>query len=194
MCGVFHMNDSTLRDVESIVQSVDERIRSMHFHGDIHPTDTAPVMVRKNGALTLSLQRWGYPAIQRNGVIFNARAEGVREKKLFSTGIQYHRAVIPATHFYEWNPHHEKNTFSRMDGRVLFLAGFFDFIENEERFVILTTQANDSMKAVHDRMPLVLEAQQLEEWIFDDQCIDVILNQIPVMLKRQAEYEQMTLF
>jgi len=194
MCGVFHIDDSTIANVKSVVQLVDAQVQAAHFQRDIHPTDIVPVMVNENGKLKLSCLRWGYPKLQGSGVIFNARAESVREKKLFSAGIQHHRAVIPASHFYEWNLNREKNTFRRQDGRTMFLAGFFDVMGNEKRFVILTTQANESMKKVHDRMPLVLEAQQLEDWIYREQYTDDILRQVPVLLNRQAEYEQVTLF
>ncbi|MFR4969712.1 MAG: hypothetical protein ACLTDC_03570 [Lachnospiraceae bacterium] len=49
------------------------------------------------------------------------------------------------------------------------------------------------MLKVHDRMPLILEKEQLEDW-FDNEKMQVILRQEPVMLKRQAEYEQLSLF
>lgn len=61
-------------------------------------------------------------------------------------GIQYHRILIPASGFYEWNQLKEKNTFTRSDSTVMYLAGFCDWFENERRFVILTTVANESMK------------------------------------------------
>ena len=67
-------------------------------------------------------------------------------------------------------------------------------IENEERFVVLTTQANDSMRRVHDRMPLVLEEEQISNWIYDDNAAQKLLLRVPVLLKRQADFEQMTLF
>lgn len=87
----------------------------------------------------------------------------------------------------------EKNTFTRSDASVLYLAGFCDWFDNERRFVILTTAANESMIKVHDRMPLILEKEQMEDW-FDNEKMQVILRQEPVMLKRQAEYEQLSLF
>ncbi len=192
--GEYGGNGKPLRDMENIVQSIDDSIRSMRFRRDIHPTDMAPAIYRANRKLKLSCQSWGYLKIPDGGVIFNARTESVREKKLFSAGIQYHRAVIPAAHFYEWNASREKNTFRRQDGRTMFLAGFYDIIGNKERFVILTTQANDSMRSVHDRMPLVLEERQLEDWICDDRCTNRLLEQVPVLMNRQSEYEQMSLF
>ena len=127
-------------------------------------------------------------------MLINARVESVLEKKIFANGIRYHRAVIPASHFYEWNQRKEKNTFKSKDGEILYLAGFLDIIENEEHFVILTTEANASTKPVHDRMPLILRQDQIEDWLRDEKAAEAMLCQTPEELKRQADYEQMTLF
>ena len=58
---------------------------------------------------------------------------------------------------------------------------------------LMTTAANESMRKVHDRMPLILEKEQLSDW-FDDGKMEEILHQIPVQLRREAEYEQQSLF
>lgn len=194
MCGVFYVDDDTIKEVRKIVQAVDQKILERNFARDIYPTEKAFVITGEKGGLKLSHQRWGYPGFKRAGVIINARAESVREKKLFARGIRYHRAVIPAKRFYEWNGNREKNSFCRMDGRILYFAGFFDVLDNEERFVILTTEANDTMRKIHDRMPLLLEEDQLEDWVYHDGCTDDILGQSCAALKRRADYEQMTLF
>ncbi len=62
------------------------------------------------------------------------------------------------------------------------------------RFVIITTAANASMKPVHDRMPLILEKDQLDDWILDDSMTERLLRQVPVSLSRYSDYEQMSLF
>lgn len=49
------------------------------------------------------------------------------------------------------------------------------------------------MRKVHDRMPLILEKEQLTDW-FNDRKMEEILHQVPVQLKREAEYEQQSLF
>ena len=126
-------------------------------------------------------------------LVINARAESVMDKPSFRNGILYHHILIPASGFYEWNRLKEKNTFSRYDAPVLYMAGFCDWFENERRFVIMTTAANESMIKVHDRMPLILEKGQLKDW-FDDRKMEQILHQVPVQLKREAEYEQQSLF
>ncbi|MCD8154444.1 MAG: SOS response-associated peptidase [Clostridiales bacterium] len=194
MCSVFYMDQDSVWKVRKFVNETDQKIQEMVFQGDIHPTEPAPVISGCKNGLRLSCMRWGYPGFEKANVIFNARAESVREKKLFRNGIRYHRAVIPAKLFYEWNALKEKNIFSRRDGNMLYFAGFYDLIGNEDRFVILTTCANESMSAVHDRMPLVLEEAQIKEWILDDGTAWKLLCQVPGGLRRQADFEQMTLF
>lgn len=157
MCGRYYISEETYQDLQRIVSLVEQNIKKKIQTGDIHPTETAPVLVWKEpGRLCLTEKTWGYPGWQKKGIIFNARAESVKEKRIFQNGISYHRAVIPVSGFYEWNHQKEKNTFYRKDGNTMYLAGFYDRFGMEDRFIILTTQANDSMKLVHDRMPLVL--------------------------------------
>ena len=74
------------------------------------------------------------------------------------------------------------------------MAGFYDLTDGGERFVIITTQANASVIKVHDRMPLILEKRQIRDWLSDDSAVEDLLRQTPVLLDRETEYEQQTLF
>lgn len=112
----------------------------------------------------------------------------------FRDSMKYRRCVIPARGFYEWNKSKEKFSFERQDSRRLFMAGCYNLFKNEMHFVILTTSANLSVAPVHDRMPLILEADELEQWILDDGSAVQMLHKIPVMMKMRADYEQMSLF
>lgn len=194
MCSLFYLDAALLQNLEVWVPEIDDTAEKVCLGRDIHPTERAFILREGEGGLCISGVRWGYPNFLRQGVVINARAETVWEKKMFSNGIHYHRAVIPATLFYEWNQKKEKNRFTRRDGSILYMAGFFDMIDNEERFVIVTVQANHSMKEIHDRMPLVLEKEQIEDWIRNEEDAESILRQVPVELKREADYEQLTLF
>ena len=60
--------------------------------------------------------------------------------------------------------------------------------------MILTTQANQSMAPVHSRMPLVLERDQVRDWIMDEDGFRGMLEQVPARLSKSCEYEQQTLF
>ena len=195
MCGRYYIDFSLTDEIEEVVHSNSRRhlLEIQQLVGDILPTNTAPIIEKTEHGLQLSLCKWGFPLQKGKNLVINARTETVLEKSSFSNGIWYHRIVIPASGFYEWNRLREKNTFTRPDASVLYLAGFCDWFENERRFVILTTAANESMAGVHDRMPLILEQGQLEDW-FDNKKMQAILRQKPVMLSRKAEFEQLSLF
>ena len=56
--------------------------------------------------------------------------------------------------------------------------------------VILTTQANESMVKIHDRMPLIIKEEQIEEWLGGMEGRKALLGQVPEKLKKSMEYEQ----
>ena len=103
------------------------------------PTEFAPVIEKSERGLKLDVCKWGYPLAKGNNLVINVRTESVMDKIVFRNGLLYHRILIPASGFYEWNRLKEKNTFTRPDAPVLYMAGFCDWFENEKRFVILTT-------------------------------------------------------
>ena len=191
MCSRYYIDLDMMEEISRVVQNIDGRIRLTQ--GDIRPTDVAPVIGQSEHRLELGMCRWGYPLSKGKNPVINARVETVMDKPSFQNGILYHRLLIPAGGFYEWNSLKEKSTFTRPDSSVLYMAGFCDWFENEKRFVILTTKANASMEKTHDRMPLILEKEQLADW-FDDKKMEQLLQHTPVMLKREAEYEQQSLF
>lgn len=78
--------------------------------------------------------------------------------------------------------------------RGLFLAGFSVGAGAEERFTILTTGANASMRPVHDRMPLILEEDEVIPWLLDGTLTAKFLTKTPCPLERETEYEQLSLF
>ena len=193
MCGRYYIDDETAKEIAKLVRQTDERLRRESMGRDIHPSDLAPVLRGEGNGLLSAWQHWGLPGFQNKGVIFNARSETVLEKRMFRDGVRHRRVVVPCTWFYEWNKNKEKVTFLRNDSPVIFMAGFYNRFEDGDHFVILTTDANESMKSTHDRMPLILERNELDQWVLDDSKTETILCQKPVLLKKRAEYEQQTL-
>ena len=200
MCGRYYVDDDTAREIEKLVRQVDEKMRQTAAAGihlqakDIHPSEMAPVITADDKGLCCRWQRWGFPGFSGKQLIFNARSESALEKKTFRESVEHRRIVVPATWFYEWNKNKEKNIFYRQGQPVLYMAGFYNRYQNEDRFVILTTEANDSMRPVHDRMPLVLERDEIHKWLNEDQPVEDFLQKTPALLERRAEYEQMNLF
>ena len=193
MCSRYYIDSEMIIEIEKTMPDIDSQILQQHFSADIRPTDTVPVLEMAQSGLQISLCKWGYPLAKGKNLVINARVESVLDKPSFRNGILHHRVLIPASGFYEWNRMKEKSSFTKPDASILYMAGFYDWFENERRFVILTTAANESMIKVHDRMPLILEKGQLMDW-FDDRKMEKILHQIPGSLDRHTDYEQQSLF
>ena len=197
MCGRYHFSAELLDEIRDLTEQKDWKLELGVLDRDIHPGDTAPVITAagdQGGSLRACRQKWGYPGPGGKGLVFNARSESVFEKRMFRDSVSMRRAVIPVSWFYEWNKNKEKFTFTKEGSRILFLAGFYGRYEDGEHFVILTTQANAFMAPVHSRMPLVLEREQVREWILDSKKTKELLGQEPPRLARDCEYEQQTLF
>ena len=200
MCGRYYIDDDTAREIEKLVRQVDEKMRQAPVAGslvqakDIHPSEVAPVITAKGQHLCCRWQRWGFPGFHGKQPIFNARSESVLEKKMFRESVGKRRIVVPAAWFYEWNRNKEKNIFYRKGQPVLYMAGLYNRYQDEDRFVILTTEANDSMRPVHDRMPLVLEQNEIQRWLNEDQLVETFLQKSPPLLDRRADFEQISLF
>ena len=130
MCGRYYIDSDMADEIEKVVHDIDQRIRQEHFAGDIFPTNVAPIIEKSEHGLKLDVCKWGYPVSQGKNLVINARTESVMDKPSFRNGILYHRILIPASGFYEWNRLKEKNVFSRYDAPVLYMAGFCDWFEN----------------------------------------------------------------
>lgn len=203
MCGIYHIGRELEGGVESLMKMVNRERNAGNVvlpqkhsfqERDVRPTDLAPVLSGNEDGVILRSVRWGLPGFQKGQVIFNARCETAMEKSTFRDGVLHSRIVIPAVSFYEWNKRREKNTFTRTDGKLLYMAGFCRGSGEEERFAILTTAANDSMQPVHDRMPLILEESEVGPWLYQEDWTEPLLRKVPGALSRSAEYEQLSLF
>ncbi|MCD8021601.1 MAG: SOS response-associated peptidase [Lachnospiraceae bacterium] len=193
MCSRYYIDNDTLDEVSGLLAGR-KSSRLNWTARDVHPGETAPIIMKKNTGLQLDEMKWGFPQYSGKGLFINARAETALQKKTFSDSVLHRRCVIPARHFYEWDASKNKVSFLRESGSVLYMAGFFNMMQDEIRFVILTTQANQSVLPVHDRMPLILEKEDVEKWIFDSEQTQDFLQKIPVPLQRTQEYEQQSLF
>ena len=208
MCGRFYVDEGTAREIERVIRGVDLRMQKMRT-GDIYPSQSAGILTchsqqknplsagpaaKNSPALELNEMHWGFPQYQKKGLLINAKAETALERRTFRENVLHRRCVIPARQFYEWDSDKNKVTFFREDRAVLFMAGFYNRFQDEVRFIILTTQANASVSPVHNRMPLVLDEGELEDWVYDDKFTEYVLHKTPTELRREQEYEQQSLF
>ena len=158
--------------------------------GDVTPGSMAPVLVPEGGKIAVRLQNWGIPLSEGKRAI-NARAETVCKRPLFQNDILQRRCVIPSTGFYEWDSQKHRHFFRLEGQKAVYLAGIYD---EKGRFAILTTAPNQSVRPVHDRMPLVLEERQVRPWLTDTDQALRFLEQTPPLLERICEDGQLSLF
>lgn len=109
--------------------------------------------------------------------LINARLESLEEKPSFRALLKNKRCIVPMDSFYEWKKDVSgikiPMRVCRKDRGVFFMAGLFDFWKNAEgkripSFTIITTGANDFMKPIHDRMPVMLLPEEEKLWLEED--------------------------
>jgi len=167
MCGRYQFSADEYKEIRQIVRDAQRRSEGNELNfpmaGDICPSQVAPVLVSRGEKIVGEFQQWGLPGFRGRQQIINARAETVTEKPMFRRSIAFQRCVIPATGFYEWDAAKHKYFF-QMPGQPLYLAGIYDNISGVNCFIILTTEPNDSVAPIHDRMPLLLSHEQVRWW------------------------------
>ncbi len=195
MCGRFYIDDDIYTDARNLSTRVlGNPGAGRRLPSDVTPGQRAPVLMGEGQDICLKDVSWGFPQRSGKGLFINARAETALKRPTFRDSALNRRCVIPARHFYEWDPEKNKVTFLRGDEAPMYMAGFFDLYGEEDRFVILTTEANDSVDRVHPRMPLILERDEVDPWIFSREETAAFLKKIPGALISRQTYEQQSLF
>jgi putative SOS response-associated peptidase YedK len=138
---------------------------------NIAPMQRAPV-IRPNPEAILEAVtlRWGFPAVQGRPLI-NARAETVMDKPSFRAAYRTRRILVPNTGYYEWQtladgkkqPH-----LLHIAQQPLAFAGLWTTDGDLECFTVITTAAGEGTRAIHDRQPVILDAETWQTWLAPD--------------------------
>jgi putative SOS response-associated peptidase YedK len=109
----------------------------------------------------------------------NARAETVASSPMFMSAFQRRRAIVCADAFFEWqareNGPKQPYTIARYDGETMAFAGIWEGWKAEtgkviRSFTIITTPANQTMKPIHDRMPVILNEASWRVWLGEQEA------------------------
>lgn len=126
---------------------------------NIAPAASA-LIVRPDGA---ALARWGL-----KGKMHNARAETLGVKLSFRHAYHRRRCLVPASGFYEW-----KRTGALRQPYYIYPAAteLFAFagLWEDETFAVITTQANVTIGAIHDRMPVIIAPEHYAGWLHGEE-------------------------
>jgi putative SOS response-associated peptidase YedK len=130
-----------------------------------------------------SLFRWGLVPSWADDLtigsrMINARSETVDEKRSFKQALAARRCLIPADGYYEWVQSRggkQPYLIEQADGGVLAMAGLWECnhkIRGEGHPIytvtVLTTSANQAMRCIHDRMPVILDRDRYASWLDPD--------------------------
>ena len=146
---------------------------------NIAPSQAVVAIRATSSGRELLRLRWGLiPSSSKNPSIanqlINARAETVAEKPSFRSAFKQRRCLIPASGFYEWHKlgsRHKQPFFIRpRDGGLFALARLWERWnhpegERVETCTILTTEANELMRPLHDRMPVIVDETGEDVWL-----------------------------
>ena len=145
---------------------------------NVAPTQPIPIVRLMKGRRQFALVRWGLlPSWVKDPKAFplliNARGETVNEKPAYKAAMKRRRCLIPADGFYEWQaggvrkqPYYIR---PKSDAPLAFGGLWETWIgpngEELETAAIVTTTANETLKPIHDRMPVVIAAEQFDLWL-----------------------------
>lgn len=156
------------------------------------PTQNMAVITNQNHG-QLQFFRWGLipfwsKELPRSMPLINARAEGIDKKPAFRQVFKSKRCLVPADGFYEWVRQRKKipMRFTLIDESLFAMAGLWDTWQNENgqtlnSFTIITTEPNELMAPIHNRMPVILDKNGSETWLktTDENSLKNLLKPFP---------------
>jgi len=170
MCGRVTLTKSAMNE---IVAELDAEISLEHAalyrpRYNAAPSDQHWILDYGADRRTLRPATWGCRAAQR--LLINVRGERVASGEAFRRSFASERCAIVTDGFLEWNRDRTPFWFRRADGRLLLLAGLKQSSQEPSdgphpRFTILTTRPNPLVSFIHDRMPVVVDIGDLDEWL-----------------------------
>ncbi len=146
---------------------------------NIAPTQLVPVVLYSaKKQRQLQMMRWGLiPSWAKDPNIasrlINARSETVSEKPSFRAAFRHRRCLVIADGFYEWQRQERKKQpyyFQLQNKQPFGFAGLWEHWQTSDgeeinTCTILTTEANELMRPIHDRMPVILNSQDYGLWL-----------------------------
>ncbi len=151
---------------------------------NVAPSRSVPVVVQRDpDRRVLEEMRWGLvPSWAEDPTVgnrmINARAEGLATKASYKGPFRRRRCIVPADAFYEWRAvagrkRKQPVLLRARDGEPLAFAGLWDTWRDRDdpgspwlaTCVIITTEANETVRPIHDRMPALLAPDAWDRWL-----------------------------
>ncbi len=176
MCGRYTLitNTNFYKRFSILVEDSSIDITSNY---NVSPGRIMPVII-SNSPNRVVMMKWGLiPYWAKDPKVgykmINARADSVSSKPSFKTSFKSRRCLVPASGFYEWQKNGNKKTpyyFKAKDEELIAFAGLYDIWKDAQgkeilTYTIITTNANEYVKNIHDRMPVILSRNEEKTWL-----------------------------
>lgn len=181
MCGRYVIED---------FQELSETLRQIPFQSffdfqpnwNAAPTHQLPVIIDVDGGLQMHPMQWGLipgwvkPGEKPKVAPINARSETIAEKPMFRNLVKRRRCLVPANGFYEWKRTggpKQPYLIHLVDQPIMLMAGLYDVRtgddgEDQPTYTIITGPSNDTMAEIHDRTPVFIHPEDIEQWMDPD--------------------------
>lgn len=191
MCGrcIIFTFDEVLEILQQIEVGVPLNVQPdwPAVHPQAYPNSIAPLIVPtfdtagpcpgliNPGALEARELAWGFEESWKQGIVFNTRIESA-SKPTWQDSMEHRRCIIPVSAFFETHQNETQPSLKtgkpikrqyefRVPGEEVILIGG---IWRDDRFSMVTTDANADMAPVHHRMPLIVRQEEFPVWLGPD--------------------------
>jgi len=166
MCGRYVVTKPVTKTTGIVKTTIKVEDRDNY---NAHPTQKLPIIKSYSNGKTLENYDWGLvPSWAKDKKDFrpliNARLETLMEKVSFKKLIQTSRCLVVADGYYEWKRENKEKTpyyLTRSDSSLIFFAA----IHQNNQFCIITREATDKIKEIHHREPLILNEEQISNYL-----------------------------
>ncbi|MBQ1312585.1 MAG: SOS response-associated peptidase [Blautia sp.] len=148
--------------------------------GEIRPTDIAAVIAPDSqGRRSVFPMVWGFSLsdfenTKRSQPLINARIETADQKPTWKESFLRRRCAVPASYYFEWQRLRtpdgkqkpgDKYAVQASGAESIYMAGIYRLEDGYPHFTILTREPGEALRKLHDRMPVLLEPRNIDQWI-----------------------------
>lgn len=162
MCGRYHLGIKSDKTGKKITERAQE-LNLVYDLDEIFPTNDVLCIIPRETKIDLSVKKWG---IKSKSLIINARIESINDRPTFNE-IKYNRCAIICDSFYEWDKDKNKYEISFLED-YMYLACFFN---TKDELVILTREAYGEFKKIHNRIPIIMNRDEMLMFVHNEETI-----------------------
>ena len=156
MCGRYHFGITDTPKGKQIKEKA-KKLNLVYSEGEIFPTSNVLCVIPNETKIDLASMKWG---ITSKSLLINARVETINDRPTYNA-IKNNRCAVICNGFYEWDK--DKNKYYiDFDDEYMYLACIFN---EDNELVILTTSSSDEFAKIHDRIPIIMNQNEMINYV-----------------------------